>query len=57
MRTLYGPFLGAAVFVVLQEVLSTYTQYWMLPLGIIFILAVRFMHGRGLLDLLRAMRR
>jgi branched-chain amino acid transport system permease protein len=55
--TLYGPFLGAAVFVVLQEVLSTYTQYWMLPLGIIFILAVRFMHGRGLLDLLRAMRR
>jgi branched-chain amino acid transport system permease protein len=55
--TLDGPFLGAAVFVVLQEVLSTYTQYWMLPLGIIFILAVRFMHGRGLLDLLRAMRR
>ena len=30
---------------------------WFLALGIIFILAVRFMHGRGLLDLMRAMRR
>lgn len=54
--TLYGPFLGATVFVILQEVLSIYTQYWMLPLGIIFILMVRFMHGQGILGLFMRMR-
>lgn len=52
--TLFGPMLGAAVFVLLQEVLSTYTQYWMLPLGVLFILAVRFLHGGGLLGLLQS---
>lgn len=52
--TLYGPFIGAAVFVALQEILSSYTKYWMLPLGILFILAVRYLHGGGLLSLLRA---
>jgi branched-chain amino acid transport system permease protein len=36
--TLFGPVLGAAVFVVLQYVLSTYTDRWLFVIGIIYVL-------------------
>ena len=37
---LYGPLLGAAVVVLIQQVLSTYVERWPTVLGVIFILAV-----------------
>ncbi len=40
-----GPVLGAAAFVVIQEVLSSWTVYWHLPFGIMLILIV--LYGRG----------
>jgi len=48
--TLAGPIIGAAVFVVLEEILSSYTIYWHLPFGIMLILSVMFAR-KGLLSL------
>jgi branched-chain amino acid transport system permease protein len=45
--TLLGPVFGAAVFLLLEEFLSRYTEHWMLVLGPILILAVLFAR-RGL---------
>ncbi len=47
--TLVGPVVGAAIFVVLEEVLSTFTIYWQLPFGIMLILSVLFAR-KGLLS-------
>ena len=44
--TLYGPVLGAAAFLLLEEVLSIYTEHWMLYFGPLLILVVLFArHG------------
>ncbi len=43
-----GPFFGAAVFVLLETWITSYTQYWMLVLGIILAVMVIFFR-RGLL--------
>ncbi|HUC47770.1 MAG TPA: branched-chain amino acid ABC transporter permease [Xanthobacteraceae bacterium] len=48
MRTFWGPLLGAAVFVVLQDYISSMTVNWMSFIGAIFILVVLFF-PRGLL--------
>jgi len=48
--TLVGPVIGAAIFVVLEEVLSSFTIYWHLPFGIMLILSVLFAR-KGLLSL------
>ncbi len=48
----YGAFAGAALVVFLQDYLSSYTEHWMLPLGLLFILAVRYIPG-GLAGLVR----
>lgn len=42
---LFGPLLGTGVFLLLEEVLSSFTIYWHLPFGIILILAVLFLRG------------
>jgi branched-chain amino acid transport system permease protein len=42
MRSFWGPLLGAAVFVVLQDYLSSLTTNWMSFLGAIFVLMVLF---------------
>ena len=42
MRSFWGPLLGAAVFVVLQDYLSSMTTNWMSFLGAIFVLMVLF---------------
>ncbi len=53
MGTLVGPVVGAASFFMLREVLSRYfTQYYLIPVGIIFVLMVIFM-PRGLLGVFR----
>jgi branched-chain amino acid transport system permease protein len=48
MRTFWGPLLGAAVFVMLQDYISSMTVNWMSFIGAIFILVVLFF-PRGLL--------
>jgi branched-chain amino acid transport system permease protein len=40
--TLFGPVLGAAVIVFLQNILSTYVARWQTVMGIVFILVVLF---------------
>jgi branched-chain amino acid transport system permease protein len=52
MRTFWGPLLGAAVFVVLQDYISSMTVNWMSFVGTIFVLVVLFF-PRGLLGLRR----
>ena len=52
MRTFWGPLLGAAVFVVLQDYISSMTVNWMSFVGAIFILVVLFF-PRGLLGTVR----
>ena len=50
--TLGGAVLGAAAFILLQSLVSTYTERWMLILGVTFILFVLFAPG-GLVGALR----
>ncbi len=50
--TLVGPVLGAMVFILIQEVLSSYTEQWMLFTGAIFVLMVIFLPG-GLVGAVR----
>jgi branched-chain amino acid transport system permease protein len=46
MGTIIGPFIGAIILVALKNGLSIYTIHWMLILGILFILCVKFFpHG------------
>jgi len=52
MRTFWGPLLGAAVFVVLQDYLSSVTVNWMSFVGLLFVLVVLFF-PRGLLGVLQ----
>jgi len=52
MRTFWGPLLGAAVFVMLQDYISSMTVNWMSFVGVIFILVVLFF-PRGLLGMMR----
>lgn len=50
--TLGGAVLGAAAFILLQSIVSTYTERWMLILGGIFVLSVLFAPG-GIVGALR----
>jgi branched-chain amino acid transport system permease protein len=52
MRTFWGPLLGAAVFVVLQDYLSSVTINWMSFVGMLFVAVVLFF-PRGLLGFIR----
>ncbi len=52
LGTLVGPVLGAVVFLLLQEILSSYTEHWMLLNGAIFVVMVIFFPG-GLVGALR----
>ena len=38
--TLFGAIIGAVAFVGLEQVLSSYTEYWLFPLGVILVLRV-----------------
>jgi branched-chain amino acid transport system permease protein len=50
--TLAGSMLGAAAFILLQSLVSSYTERWMLILGLTFVLLVLFAPG-GILGALR----
>jgi branched-chain amino acid transport system permease protein len=53
MGTLVGPFAGAAFFLLLREALSRYlTEYYLIPLGIVFIVMIVFL-PQGLLGFAR----
>ena len=52
MRRFWGPLLGAAVFVVLQDYLSSITINWMSFVGMLFVAIVLFF-PRGLLGVIR----
>jgi branched-chain amino acid transport system permease protein len=41
--TIVGPAIGAAVFLLLKNVVSSHTEYWLLWVGVIFILCVMFL--------------
>lgn len=41
--TFFGPFVGAAVFLVLEDILSVFTESWPLVIGIIFMAFVLFL--------------
>ena len=51
MSRVWGPVLGAVLFVLLEAFLPSWTQYWQLPFGLVVILIVVFLHG-GLIDVL-----
>ncbi|MBV8567429.1 MAG: branched-chain amino acid ABC transporter permease [Methylobacteriaceae bacterium] len=51
MRSFWGPLLGAAIFVVLQDYASSRTENWMSLIGILFVLVVLFF-PRGVLGIL-----
>ena len=40
--TFFGPFIGAGVFLYLEDIISAFTKYWMIVLGPIFVLCVMF---------------
>jgi branched-chain amino acid transport system permease protein len=52
MRSFWGPLLGAAVFVVIQDYLSSITVNWMSFLGMLFV-GVVLLFPRGLLGFIR----
>jgi branched-chain amino acid transport system permease protein len=52
MRSFWGPLIGAAIFVAMQDYVSSHTENWMSVIGLMFILVVRFF-PRGVLGLLR----
>ncbi len=53
MRSFWGPLLGAAIFVALQDYVSSHTENWMSVIGLMFVLVVRFF-PRGVLGMFRA---
>jgi branched-chain amino acid transport system permease protein len=53
MRAFWGPLVGAAVFVVLQDYISSMTVNWMSFIGLLFVIVVLFF-PRGLLGFVRA---
>jgi branched-chain amino acid transport system permease protein len=52
MRSFWGPLVGAAIFVVLQDYVSSHTENWMSVVGLIFVLVVLFF-PRGVMGLLQ----
>jgi branched-chain amino acid transport system permease protein len=52
MRSFWGPLIGAAIFVALQDYVSSHTENWMSVIGLVFVLVVRFF-PRGILGMLR----
>ena len=52
MRSFWGPLIGAAIFVALQDYVSSHTENWMSFIGLFFVLVVLFF-PRGILGLRR----
>jgi branched-chain amino acid transport system permease protein len=43
--TLFGPLIGAAAYIVIESVLSSWTEYWQLGLGLILLFVVLYTSG------------
>jgi branched-chain amino acid transport system permease protein len=56
MGSLFGPVIGAIFFLVLEELLSQFTEYWAMIMGPLLLLIVLFARG-GIMGLLGRMRR
>jgi branched-chain amino acid transport system permease protein len=52
MRTFWGPLIGAAIFVLLQNYISSQTENWMSFIGIFFVLVV-LLFPRGILGVVQ----
>jgi branched-chain amino acid transport system permease protein len=52
MRSFWGPLIGAAIFVVLEDYVSSMTENWMSFIGLFFVLVVLFF-PRGVLGVIR----
>jgi branched-chain amino acid transport system permease protein len=52
MRSFWGPLIGAAIFVVLQDYVSSHTENWMSIIGLFFVLVVTFF-PRGVLGFVK----
>jgi branched-chain amino acid transport system permease protein len=52
MRSFWGPLIGAAIFVVLQDYVSSQTENWMSFIGLFFMLVVLFF-PRGILGIVK----
>jgi branched-chain amino acid transport system permease protein len=52
MRSFWGPLIGAAIYVVLQDYLSSQTENWQSFIGLFFVLVVLFF-PRGVLGMIR----
>ncbi len=52
MRSFWGPLVGAAIFVVLQDYVSSHTENWMSFIGVFFVLVVLFF-PRGVLGIVK----
>jgi len=52
MRSFWGPLIGSAVYVILQDYISTRTDNWMSFIGLFFVLIVLFF-PRGVLGMIR----
>jgi branched-chain amino acid transport system permease protein len=52
MRSFWGPLVGAAIFVVLQDYVSSHTENWMSVIGLFFVLVVTFF-PRGVMGIIK----
>jgi branched-chain amino acid transport system permease protein len=52
MRSFWGPLIGSAIFLVLQDYISSHTENWMSFIGLFFVLIVLFF-PRGVLGIMR----
>jgi len=52
MRSFWGPLVGAAIFVVLQDYVSSHTENWMSVIGLFFVLVVTFF-PRGVVGIIK----
>jgi len=52
MSNFFGPILGAAVFIVVRDLLSAITQHWLLIYGLLFMVVIIFL-PEGLLSIFR----
>ena len=53
VNTFLGPSVGAVIYIFLDKILSTYTEYWALALGICLVLITLFLRG-GIVGFLEA---
>jgi branched-chain amino acid transport system permease protein len=52
MRSFWGPLIGAAIFVVLQDYVSSHTENWMFFVGLFFVVVVLYF-PRGVMGILQ----